>query len=360
MNKISARQIYLFLACVAPVGKLILLPAHLVQTAKNDLLFPALVSFAVQAGVVFCVLLLSRRNESLYSLLENTLGRIAAKILMCILALFLLYASLMPLLEQKFFVQSVFYDTLPSLVAFIPFFVFSVYVCAKPLVAFGRTWDILAPIAIVGLLGIFILSVGSADYGALLPIGAAGGEGFLKGTTSIVAWFYDAAILLLLMGKFEYKKGMAWKGLLAYLAGAAAILFFLATFYAIFGEYAVNQPFAFTKTTRYFPAIDVLGRIDYIFIFALSLVMAFWCTLPIQASIDCCVQAFGRHEYLTAILSASLNAILLALTIILDYRFGDVLKTVSGTVFWIFPVFAILLPLLALLLLIRRPRRAVS
>ena len=43
-----------------PVGKLILMPTHLVYEAKNDLLIPAAVNILIQAGMIFLVMLLSR------------------------------------------------------------------------------------------------------------------------------------------------------------------------------------------------------------------------------------------------------------------------------------------------------------
>lgn len=358
MNKISARQLCFFLACVAPVGKLVLLPAQLVQYAGNDLLLPTLVCYAVQTAVVFCLLLLVKCGLNFYELLSNTFGKIAAKILICLYAVFLLLAALLPLLEQKTFVQSVFYDTLPSLVAFAPFFVFSAYVCSKPLGSYGRTWDILGPLAVVGLVGILILSAGSADYGALLPVGATGGTGFLRGTASIFSWFIDTALLLPLIGKIEYRKGIAWKGALSYAAGGFAVLFFLATFYGVFAETSVNQLFAFTKTSKYFSGITVLGRIDYVFIFALALVMAFYIALPLQGSIECAVQAFGRHKYMPTLLALGVNTLFFALSIVLDYRLGAVLTFFSETLYWIFPVFCVALPLLCLLL--RRKNREIS
>ena len=357
-NKISARQLYFFLACVAPVGKLIIMPSQLVYYAKNDLLYPALVNFLLQAAVIFCVLLLAKRGMNFYELLENTFGRIAAKILVCIFSVFLLYAAVLPLLEQKFFVQAVFYDTLPSILAFAPFFVFCTYLCCKPLGSYGRTWDILGPVAIIGYLGILVLSLSTAEYDTLLPIGAAGASGFFRGTASIMSWFYDSAILLMLLGKFDYKKGMAWKGALFYLAGGLAVLFFLATFYAIFAETAINQLFAFTKTSMYFSGVTVLGRIDYMFIYLLALVMAFYVSLPVQAAVDGAVQAFGRVKYLATVLSAIVNSGYLLMIILLDFRFGEVMRVINHALFWIFPVFCIAVPLLCLLL--RRKRREVS
>ena len=120
--KLGSRQILFFLAAVAPVGKLILLPPQLAAVAGNDLLFPILAQLLVQAALVFCVLLLSRRERTVYALLEDSIGGVGAKIVTWALALFLLYASFMPLVEQKLLVQSIFYDTIPSYIVFAPFF----------------------------------------------------------------------------------------------------------------------------------------------------------------------------------------------------------------------------------------------
>ncbi len=357
MNKISSRQIYLFLACVAPVGKLILLPAQLANFSKNDLLFPLLAHLLLQAAAVFCVLLLAKKGQTLYDLLVRAFGKIVAKMLSTVFALFLLFAALLPLLEQKLFVQNVFYDTLPSVVSFAPYFLFAAFVCAKPLAGFGRTWDILGPLAAVGLIGILALSAPNADYAALMPAGASGGAGFLKGAAAGFPWFYDAALLIPMLGHIDYKKGMAWKGALFYLLGGAFVIFFFATFYGIFQETAVNQLFAFSATSKYYSGITMLGRIDYVFIYALALVMAFYCALPVQGCAECALQAYGRKKYLPTVLGILISALLFALSLLLDYKFADVLKVISGTVFWLFPVFCLAVPALLLLFLIKGGRR---
>lgn len=350
MAKISSRQLFFFLACVAPVGKIILMPSTLVEMAGNDLLFPAAANFLLQAGVIFLVMLLSRSNLTFYALLENTFGKIAAKIVSVVLSLFFLYAAILPILEQKLFVQSTFYDTLPSLVAFAPFFIFSAYLCAKQLSALGRIWDILAPLSIIAFFGIMFLSVSNADFEALMPVGAGGAGGFLRGSAYTMIWFYDSLFVLMLMGRFEYKKGMAWKAAVFYLVGAAAVLFFLAVFYGIFSDIAIRQIFAFAKISKYFSAITVLGRIDYIFIYTLGIVMAFYCAMPMQTAAECLCDAFGGGTLRSALYSAGINAVMLTLTVLLDFSFGTLSRTLGRQLFWIFPAFCVLLPLLALCL----------
>ncbi len=356
MNKISARQILLFLACIAPVGKLVLLPARLADASQNDLLFPFLLHILVQTGAVFCVLLAAKKETDLMGLLRNTFGKGAAFVLTALFSLFLLFSALLPLLEQKHFVQGAFYDTLPSVLVFSPFFLFAAYLCSKPLGSCGRVWDIVAPLAAAGLVGILILSAGSADLTALSPAGAAGGRGFLQGVRSACGWFCDAALLVPLLGKIEYKRGLAWKGAVCYLAGGAAALLFTAVFYGIFQETAINQLFAFTATSKYFAGVTTLGRIDYLFIFLLSLSMAYYVSLPLHGSVDCLLQLFGRRKHLPAILSAAVALLFTVITLSLDYRFGDVLSLLTGSLFWLFPLFSVLLPPLTLFL--RRDRRA--
>ena len=330
MTKISRRQLFFFLAFMAPVGKLIVMPARLARVCGNDLWLPALAQFLLQAAAVFCVLLLAKRGKSLYELLSGCLGKIAGKVCVLLVGAFLLFAGLLPLLEEKLFVQGVFYDTLPSLASY------------------GRIFDLLAPIAAVGFAGVMVFSAGNADFGAVLPVGASGPAAIARGFAGSFAWFFDAALLLMMLGKIEYKKNMAWQGALCYLGGGAAVVLFLITFYGIFEGTALNQLFAFTKTSKYFSGFTVLGRADYLFIFLLSLVAAFYTALPLTGAIESVLQAFGRPAALPVLLSVGLSGIYFLLVYLFDYRFGDVMRAVTEQAFWLFPVFTLLLPPLLL------------
>lgn len=352
--KIKQRQLFFFLACIAPVGKLVLLPSDLVFRAGNDLLFPALTNLLLQAAIIFLVLLLYKQEKSLYALFSERVGKVAARIFITILTAFLLYAAILPFQEQKLMVQSVFYDTLPSVIVFAPFFLFAAYLCSKPLFTLGRVWDILAPLAIVSFIGIIVFAWGGADFKALAPVGAAGAKAFSESTLFTMSWFFDSVLVLSLTGKVEYKKGIAWKGLLCYLAGAAAVLLFLAVFYAVYGPLAVSRLFAFSKISRYFSGISVLGRIDYLFIFTLGLVMAFYCSMPVQAAVDLLGDAFGHKKALTPILSVAFTGVFFALSVLLDSKFSLTQRFIAQTAFWIFPLFTIVLPPLCLLLKRRR------
>lgn len=344
--KLSPRQLCFFLAAVAPAGKLVLMPSQLVAQSGNDLLFPVAVQIAVQSLLVFAVLLIARRERTVYAMLSDMVGGFLAKSVCILLSAFFLFAAFVPLIEQKLLVQSIFYDTLPSYLAFAPFFLFSAYLCAKPLAACGRAWDMLAPMFAAGLLGILFFSVGNADFGALAPAGAAGAGGFGRGLAYTFGWFFDAALLLPLIGKFPYKKGLAWKGALCYLGGGAALLLFLAVYYGVYSDIAVTQLFAFAHMSKYFSGITVLGRIDYLFVFLIAFVMTFYVAMPVQAAVDTLTTAFGKRKILAPVLSVLCNGALFALMFAFNFSPSASVAAVTQRLFWIFPAFAGGIPLI--------------
>ncbi len=343
MKTVSARQLCFFLAFIAPVGKLILMPSQIVFDAKQDLLFSAALSYLLQSVIVFLVLLAAKKDKTLFALLRERLGTVGARVALSLLALFLFLAALLPMLEQKLLVQSVFYDTLPSILAFAPFFLFSAYLCFHPIAHLGRMWDILMPFSAVGFAGLIALSAGAADFGALLPVGASGMGAIARGTLHSLSWFFDSALLLPLLGRIEQTKRLPLKGTLCYLAGGGAVLLVLAVFYGVFSDIALRQLFAFSRISKYFPGVAVLGRIDYFFIFALTLVMAFYCAMPLHAGVECLKQAFGDTPVRAGGYTLAVNGVMFTLSVLLNYHFLRTQTFMTHTAAWIFPLFPALL-----------------
>ena len=91
MNKISTRQLCFFLAAIAPVGKIVLMPTNLIYFSKNNLLFPAAMNFLLQAAVIFLVLLIAKNDKSFYQLIADKLGNVTAKIILTVFALFFFF-----------------------------------------------------------------------------------------------------------------------------------------------------------------------------------------------------------------------------------------------------------------------------
>jgi hypothetical protein len=240
-------------------------------------------------------------------------------------------------------VHGVFYETIPSILVFLPFYIFAIYAGSKKFANVGRCADVCMPIFALSLALIFIMSIGECRFDALLPV--------LKGQVGKVAScslfsitrFSDSAFLLLFLGNFKYKKGDCAKITLSYALGGAVVILFLAMFYAIYGPLSAAQPYAIAKMGLFFSAINLLGRVDLFAIYSLNIVMLFAYALNIQAAAYCLKKVIGLDIY--PIYSLIINVILIAVCFIFNNNFVGV-SNFTYNYFWaVAIIFAYALPL---------------
>lgn len=344
--KISVRQICFIMLMYTAVSKLILYPTVLSYYSGRDLLFSALIDFAVQAVIVWAVsFLCSRTDKTLFQLIEGTLGNITARIIYGLFALFFIVCTIIPMCEQKVYVHAIFYDTLPSLLVFIPFFIFAVYAASKGFENVGRSADMCLPIFIISMLFIFSMSVTEVKWDNFLPVLTTPAKNIFGGSFNTIFRFFEPCWLLMFMGHFKYKKGDAAKLTLSYIGGALIVLLSLAVFYGVYGDISISRMFAVSKISLFFPAIDIVGRIDLIALYALEIVMLFALIINVQLAVHCVVKCTGYDN--KAVISVAVNAVLLILLVIFDNRFNDLFEVWSKWMWIVFVIFANIIPLLA-------------
>lgn len=344
--KISVRQICFILLCYNAVSKMLLYPTVLSHYCGRDLLFAALIDFAVQAVVVWAVsFLCSRTDKTFFQLLEGTFGNIFARIIYGLFALFFIAATIVPLCEQKLYVHTIFYDTVPPLLIFLPFFFFSIYAAGKKFTNIGRSADVCMPIFVLSMIFVFSMSVLEIKWNSFMPVLKTPVKDLFGGALGTVFRFAEPCYVLMFMGHFKYKKGDAAKMTFSYIGGALTVLLFLFTFYGIYGDIAQSRQFAVSKISLFFPAIDTIGRIDFIALYILEIVMLFALVLNVQLALHCVMQCTGYQN--RAVLSLAVNAALIILVVIFDHGFNN-LHTFYAKWMWIaFAVFANAIPVLA-------------
>ena len=344
--KISVRQICFILLCYNAVSKMLLYPTVLSHYCGRDLLFAALIDFAVQAVVVWAVsFLCSRTDKTFFQLLEGTFGNIFARIIYGLFALFFIAATIVPLCEQKLYVHTIFYDTVPPLLIFLPFFFFSIYAAGKKFTNIGRSADVCMPIFVLSMIFVFSMSVLEIKWNSLLPVLKTPVKDLFGGALGTVFRFAEPCYVLMFMGHFKYKKGDAAKMTFSYIGGALTVLLFLFTFYGIYGDIAQSRQFAVSKISLFFPAIDTIGRIDLIALYILEIVMLFALVLNVQLALHCVMQCTGYQN--RVVLSLAVNAVLIILLMVFDHGFNN-LHTFYAKWMWIaFAVFANAIPVLA-------------
>lgn len=345
--KINVRQLCLILCVFLPIGKLFMMPAFISEGANSDLIISALMSYVLSFSVVILLLwLATKTDETFFSHVEGAFGKVTARIFCVIYALFFVFAAIVPLLENKLFTQSAFFDREQPYIAFAPIFLVIGYISTKRTEVIGRSADLCAPLFFFGFLAVMAMSLGAADFERLLPSGL---NEFSKTAYSALKsqiWFLDGAIMLYFVGRIDgSKKGLVWKGALSYAVGMILVLAFLAVFYSIFGSIAPRQYQAIGKISKYFSAIFEIGRADYIFIYILTLVQIFALCVPLIISTECICEAFSIKNRVAV--AAVLSGLLLIFLWVLDVKVKALNVLLAFDSFYIYFLFTSLLPLLS-------------
>ncbi len=353
---LSTRQLCFLLAFFCPVNKLILMPSALARAAGNDLLISAGIVYVLQFLAVFALLFVMQKTDcTLFELIQNKFGAIAARIVIITLGVYLLFSAVLPVAEHRLYVQDVMYDTLPSFLIFIPFFLFAVYASGKGLRCLGRSADVGMPLFLLSFPVLLFMAFASADFTSILPVGGTSAVEIFDGAKSILGWFTEPAWLLLLLGNVKVEKKFLLKTSLSYALGGVAVLLFLAIFYGIFSTVAVNEPFAIAKIARYYNALKTLGRVDYLFLYLLSLVQLFALVAPLQLATHAIAKGCNYDN--PPLFSLVVGGALFAVIYFTANAFPTLERTINGVLFPVFLLFSTLIPLLCLFFLMGRQKQ---
>ena len=347
-REINARQIAFAAAFLLPAGKLLEVPSILAKHAGGDLLLPAVLHFLIQILVILGVLYAASKSKSpLLERLKSALGKMIYPIY-ALYALYFFLAAVLPLLDAEKFVYATYFDTAPTLFSFGVFFLFSAFVCTKGIKAVGRCADLCLFLFLIPFLALSFMAITETDFSHLLPFFGTKLSKSLTAFSRTTPHFSDAVLLLPLIANLRYEENDGVKIVSGYGCGALLTLFFLAVFYALFGSLARREHYAFTKIGQYFPALSVVGRIDLLFVYFLSVVLLFYTCLPLQyVTYSICAICKTERKTLTA---ALLNFALLIFVLFTNRHYNAIYSLISGKLAPVFWLFANLLPLFTLCL----------
>ncbi len=281
-KSLKSRQICLFIIAFLPVSKLFMMPSIASKFAGEDMWISVLINLLLDfATVMILSISFKKHNLNFFELLENTFGKTISKIILAFYFLAFFFKTIIPLDEQRDYVEFTLYTLVPNLFYFLPFFVVAFYLCTKKLRAIGRLADVMWIVTLLGFIVLIILSFGNADFTAILPIGAQGFPNIIKGSYSTFLWFGDAIYFVFFIGQFKYQKKDTLKIALSYFAHIFIVILFAIIFYAIFTSIAFRQRFALTEISKYTTVINNIGRLDYIGILLILLSNAISLSLPI-------------------------------------------------------------------------------
>ncbi len=282
MHQLKTRQVCFFLIAFLPITKFFSLPSIISKTAGNDIWISVFISILLDFLTLIPIVLACKiTRKSLFEILEETFSKTGAKAIAVLYIIYFIAKAILPLNEQKDYVDFTLYTLKPSIAYFIPIFVLAFYMCFKKLRLLGRLADIVWLITINGFLTLVALSISNADFSAILPIGTHKLTDLVSASFYSLSWFGDAVFIMFFIGQFKFEKGSTLKILLSFFAGAIMVLVFMIIFYAIFSYIAFRQRFALTEISKYTTVISNLGRIDYLGIIMILFSNMFALCLPI-------------------------------------------------------------------------------
>lgn len=357
-ESVRARQIAFAAAFLLPAGKLLEVPSLLAKHAGGDLLFPALLHFLIQTLVLLGVLFAASRSErTILERLKESLGK-GIYVVYGLYAAYFLFAAALPLLDMEKYVYAAFFDTAPTTFSFAVFFFFSAYLCAKGLRSVGRSADLCIFLFLFPFFALLVMSIPATDFSALMPLFGTSFSRSAKAFSVTAPQFSDAVLLLPLIANLRYQKNDGIKITVGYASGAAFSLLFFAFFFGVFSSIAPREHYAFSKIAQYFPALSVVGRIDLIFIYLLTVVLLFYTCLPLQYTTDCISRLLGTQR--KTWISALLNFFLLLAVLFTNRFYDSFYRWISEKLPAVFWIFGVILPLLLLLLPAHRVKRRVN
>ena len=323
-------------------AKLMIYPTAMAAMCGNVLWLPVLADCLLQSLVVWLVCMLAARTDrTFFELLSCAFGRPAARVVYVAFALYFALSAFVPMNEQQAMVHEVFYDTIPSLLTFLPFFFFSAYAGSRGLTNAGRTAEICLPVFAVTVIILVVMGLPECDFSALLPVSAPI-KSVVGGRVGGFCRFNEGAVMLLLMGHFRYKRGDAMKITLSCALGGAIVAAVCAVFYAIYSFLAPQQYFAIAKISIFFSAISLIGRTDLMAVYALDIAMLFAIAMYIQLAVYCLSKAFSVQ--LHPLYSLVINIALFALTLLFNNKFALVQQLGTAVLGWGTLLFACAMP----------------
>ena len=309
---LKTRQICFFYIALLPVLKLFTTPSLIAGICGEDLWISALINALVDV-VVVAVLYFSLKDEQgdFFAVLEKRFGKGISKTVTCFYLVFFLLKTILPLNEEKDYVELTLYMTSPTLFTFMPIFFAIIFLSARRLRIIGRVCDGVFIIALLGYIFMFALAIPNTDVGAILPIGAHGAKNIFKGAYMSYGRFTDGAYFLFFTGNFIKGKKDGLKIIASVLLSALIVVAFYIVFYGTFTSIAFRQNFALTEMSKYTTAINNMERFDYLPIFALLFTSVFSLALPFFFATELLTRLIPVKRVIAAIITALPSASLL-------------------------------------------------
>ena len=358
-NTISKNQLSIIVAISFTLTKIYVMPAKLSYWAGSSLWVCALINIVLDYFLLLLVLDFIKKsgNKSLFDVNSQLFSKNFARVISLIFAVFFIVKAFVPIVEQKNSIELTFYETQPTLLTFMPFFVVAFYILLKGYRAFARGFEISLWVYVFAMTSIMLLSIFAGKYIALLPLWT-GSSKIINGSFKSLIWFGDPIYVLFFAGYISNAKTGLAKIKKAYVVSAITTLLVLIVFYAVFENIAPRQYFATLKMSKYSIALSNIGRFDYVSAFMLAAMCVLVVCLPLLFATTCLNECFSFKNKFIA--PSIVIAFEVAFSIITQNEFLTTIQFMSNYVTWFFIAVNYIVPLIIYILYKRRVKNGLQ
>lgn len=345
----TGKQLVAICFILALATKMFLLPIFLIRATGRD----AYIILAIYGGIDLVALgmalaAIKIAKADFFEILECTIGKIGARIVVALTGLFLFFKLNTAVAEiLTFYGTNVFSDFDTTLMAIV-LLVFLAATGVHTLRALCRLNELLAPMIVACLAVLVMIVVMTAvDLANILPA-VRDAKGFADGAVHHAAWLGDFTPLVLFIGRTKLKKHSHVFAAAGGVVGTCVAVFFALVLSAAFG----NVPMLVDNTTNLstmlqFTVGNVYGRLDMFSSVLWSIAVFVEAALFFYSTCRCVAYVIGRNSHLWISLGAAVAVYVVQVFALIDpMNFAVTVTSPACSI--VVPIFAAGVPLVAL------------
>ena len=248
--------------------KMFMLPALMLRMVGKTALWVMIAFIMLEFIAVTVVALLMRKNPSktIFTLVNETFGKVIAKVIFLFFALFLTAKCVLIISEIKMFFTVTMYEEIIWPMMIIPLLALIFAMARKRLRAIGRTAEILTPIVLVCTVILFTLLIEEGDLIRLLPVFGEG-KSLFKGLTAFPMWFGDGFLALLFVGRTKNSEKAIKATLISYAVSSALVIAFTVMLCSTYANISTLIDYGnnVSNMTQFSLSSQDYGRFDLLF-----------------------------------------------------------------------------------------------
>ena len=308
-KKINSIQCALMLCLTTISLKFLTYPSVFASYTYKDVYVPLLIGLILDVLFTTIVLAVIKRNPNItfYELLVRSFGKILAKIVVILLAVYFFFKGLLIVKEIHNYFNETLFENIKWFSFVIPLFAILGFMMLKDFRTFGRTIQMFMPLMVFALLFTVLVPATETDFSNILPLFENGFSAIFTAVVRCSFSFGDYLILFLLMGKLNYKSNTQKVVFTCVAITDVLVLLFYIVFSAIFGNIGINHSLALGEVLLYTNINTQTGTINWLNIIIWLIILFLEAGLMFLCSSKALTEVFNfKNKYVPCLIICSL------------------------------------------------------